>query len=71
MHQYTGVKERLSASPLVLANTWTHGMEKHGIAFRAVAAAVQYKMDNGAELFPVFAAGLMQNASTATNITSV
>jgi hypothetical protein len=54
-----------------MANTWTHGMEKHGIAFRAVAAAVQYKMDNGAALFPVFAGGLMQKASTATNITSV
>jgi hypothetical protein len=55
-----------------MANRWEHGMEKHGIAMRAVAATVQYKMDNGSELFPVFAEGLMNKANAAaTNIVSL
>ena len=28
-----------------MANRWENGMEKHGIAIRAVATTVQYKMD--------------------------
>lgn len=54
-----------------MANTWTHGMEKHGIAARAVAVTVQYKMDHGSELFPVFVEGLMNNANSSTNIVSL
>jgi hypothetical protein len=53
-----------------MADTQKHGMDKHGNAIRAVAATVQYKMDNGSELFPVFVNGLMQQASAANNITS-
>jgi hypothetical protein len=48
-----------------MADMWNHGMDKHGIAILAVAATVQYKMDNGSERFPVFA------ASAANNITTV
>jgi hypothetical protein len=33
-----------------MADTWKHGMDKHGIAIRAVTATVQYKMDNGSKL---------------------
>jgi hypothetical protein len=37
----------------VLSNKWRHGMEKHGIALRAVAVIVQYQMDNGSPLYSV------------------
>jgi hypothetical protein len=32
-----------------MADTWKHGMDKHGIAIRAVVATVQYKMLNGSK----------------------
>ena len=44
-----------------MTNMWTHGMEKHGVAMRAVAATVQYKLDEGNELFSVFVDGLMKH----------
>lgn len=55
-----------------MSNIWTHGMTKHGLAVRAVATTVQYKMDHGSELFPVFVEGLMNKANaSASNIVSL
>lgn len=42
-----------------LAKLWSHGMEKHGLAVRAIVATIQCRMDEGSELFPVFVEGLM------------
>jgi hypothetical protein len=37
----------------VLADTFTHGWDKHKIAFEAVLVTVQYQMDNGSPIFSV------------------
>ena len=37
----------------ILADTFKHSREKHGLAFRAVAVTVQYQMDNGSPVFQV------------------
>lgn len=37
----------------ILDNTFTHPLEKHGIAMRAVCVIVQVQMDNGSKLFAV------------------
>lgn len=34
-----------------MSETWTHGIEKHQIAFEVVCVIVQYQMDNGSALF--------------------
>ena len=36
-----------------MSQTWSHTIEKHGLAFRAVAVTVQYQMNNGSPLFDV------------------
>jgi hypothetical protein len=51
-----------------MADTWKHGMDKHGIA---IQATLQSKMGNESELFPVFVDGLMQQAGAANKLTSV
>lgn len=50
---------------------WKHGMLKHDIALRAVAANVQWKMNHGSELFPVFVEGKLNEANEYDNIVSV
>ncbi len=37
----------------ILADTFTHGWDKHKLAFEAVVITVQYQMDHGSPIFSV------------------